>query len=619
MNSTPLSTERYIETKHTSGLAKTSFLEKKFITPSLLSLIPECDSIPDLLHISENKLFFPDGKTIQLFHTPFYPDFVDMDIGRERTVSDFQNILERVTNETSGEYFGVPVPSRHISSLPLNSALSQKKIVLFQILGLSNYLNNSRVLVKALSMLSKFRTVNHINYLPGSVSPHWMYLLAFLGIDIFDNSYALFAASKGYLINPNLSSIYLFLNPNEFVSESGGITQANTFEELSIFNTSVLSNTLNTIRRAIKDNSLRDIVERICVWHPSLLSPLRIVDQQGFMQRYTNYSKPHPLLSVPSFSLTRSVVTNFQNRVSSDYNPRSPSLFLLIPCSARKPYFLSQSYKAIYHTLSRTLKKKQKDICVLTITSPLGVVPEELTLTYPAAHYDISVTGTWDSQERKTVHNILSSIFAKSPDTPIVQYTPESYSPLFERFNEVHRIPVEGSIRKRANLSMLENHLSNIQLLSTDRSSLQNNRVRNFAAICDFQFGKGTGSLLTTDTFSRGRYPSMQYLLTKQGNVATLRSSSGLLTMGRVGAERIYKNSRSKIIFDGENLKGSTLFASGISRIDGVINPGDEVFVTSSNDKLIATGTSLVPGDWMLPSHYGAVVSLRKVFKSVTS
>lgn len=41
------------------------------------------------------------------------------------------------------------------------------------------------------------------------------------------------------------------------------------------------------------------------------------------------------------------------------------------------------------------------------VTSPLGIVPMELEMIYPAAHYDISVTGEWSLDEREMVKSNL--------------------------------------------------------------------------------------------------------------------------------------------------------------------------------------------------------------------
>ena len=44
------------------------------------------------------------------------------------------------------------------------------------------------------------------------------------------------------------------------------------------------------------------------------------------------------------------------------------------------------------------------------ITSPLGIVPRELEIVYPAASYDIPVTGIWEGYEKKMIKNLFQVI-----------------------------------------------------------------------------------------------------------------------------------------------------------------------------------------------------------------
>ena len=41
------------------------------------------------------------------------------------------------------------------------------------------------------------------------------------------------------------------------------------------------------------------------------------------------------------------------------------------------------------------------------VTSPLGLVPRELEEQWPAAHYDVPVTGQWDDDELATIRRLV--------------------------------------------------------------------------------------------------------------------------------------------------------------------------------------------------------------------
>ena len=44
------------------------------------------------------------------------------------------------------------------------------------------------------------------------------------------------------------------------------------------------------------------------------------------------------------------------------------------------------------------------------VTAPLGLVPRELEDLWPAAHYDIPVTGDWDEDELAIITGMVSRI-----------------------------------------------------------------------------------------------------------------------------------------------------------------------------------------------------------------
>lgn len=62
--------------------------------------------------------------------------------------------------------------------------------------------------------------------------------------------------------------------------------------------------------------------------------------------------------------------------ISNHYIPPKAKILLIYPCSAEKPYYKSRSYKQLFNTLSR-LGELRKEIHIVTISEPFGLVPEE--------------------------------------------------------------------------------------------------------------------------------------------------------------------------------------------------------------------------------------------------
>ncbi|MDL5502353.1 MAG: DUF5591 domain-containing protein, partial [Candidatus Methanoperedens sp.] len=93
----------------------------------------------------------------------------------------------------------------------------------------------------------------------------------------------------------------------------------------------------------------------------------------------------------------------FAQRVVERYAAPDLDTLVLLPCSAKKPYSISLSHQKFINALG----KYRKFVHEVIITSPMGVVPRELELMYPAAHYDTPVTGHWDLEERAWVGGCL--------------------------------------------------------------------------------------------------------------------------------------------------------------------------------------------------------------------
>jgi archaeosine synthase len=62
--------------------------------------------------------------------------------------------------------------------------------------------------------------------------------------------------------------------------------------------------------------------------------------------------------------------------ISNHYVPPKTKVLLIYPCSAKKPYHESRSYRRLFSMLSK-LGEKRKEVHVVTISEPFGLVPEE--------------------------------------------------------------------------------------------------------------------------------------------------------------------------------------------------------------------------------------------------
>ncbi len=125
-----------------------------------------------------------------------------------------------------------------------------------------------------------------------------------------------------------------------------------------------------------------------------------------FMERHLPIARSGVMRANSAESLQRAEVRRFAERVINRYCPPKTDVAVLLPCSAKKPYSLSQSHKKFQRAIAGRAHE-------LIVTSPLGLVPRELECIYPAGHYDVPVTGYWDAEECAVIAGILAGYFRR--------------------------------------------------------------------------------------------------------------------------------------------------------------------------------------------------------------
>lgn len=74
--------------------------------------------------------------------------------------------------------------------------------------------------------------------------------------------------------------------------------------------------------------------------------------------------------------ISNSEVKKWLEFISTHYEPPKAKILLIYPCTAEKPYYESRSYKKLFATLSK-LGERRKEIHLMTISEPFGLIPEE--------------------------------------------------------------------------------------------------------------------------------------------------------------------------------------------------------------------------------------------------
>jgi archaeosine synthase len=477
--------------------------------------------------------------------------------------------------------------------------------------------NNARRMFGKIAEIKNTIPPDSVLYAPNIATPENLAMLVYLGIDAVDNTRAQVAAANNTYFTPvgafhldGLTELPCGC-PICADREPADLKEMNAAERKTVLeahNNSVLVAELALCREMIRKGSLREYVEGKCRSLPWLAALLRHADAEyDYVESRTPVARKTSLLATSSEALTRPEVARFMKRVRQRYEPPEKDILLLLPCSARKPYSTSLSHSKFI----RAMGKHRKFIQEVIITSPLGIVPRELEVMYPAAHYDTTVTGYWDAEERKIVGDCLRDFLGKRDYTHIIAHVDGDYRTICEevagKTGQEILYTAEGSPTSAASLTNLEEVLAGIE---PDPATAGNWRRETLRGIADYQFGPGAGRRLILDSDTiKAPYPRHQVFAGKT-QIATLIPQYGLIAPGIAGAERLLDSGKYIVRIDDFVPKGSIL-APGVVEADPDIRPRDEVIVVGS--RVLATGKAMMGGEEMTRSSRGIAVDLRQV------
>lgn len=265
-----------------------------------------------------------------------------------------------------------------------------------------------------MAMTAKLNTpVERPLHLFGAGHPNIFAMSVAMGYDLFDSAaYALFAKDERYLTT---RGTYIFKDlqylpcscpvcrnksPEDIRSLPKGERQRATAEH----NMHVTVTEIETIKQAITEGSLWDLVETRAKGHPMMTSALKTLSKYskyleeaspGFKGKGTFYYDYH--------SLAKPEIVRYQKRLLENYQkPETKDVQVLLTTPMRKPFNHSQGFL----TLKKNTSKFNNRIHYCFIAAPYGLIPENLAETYPTSQYQIAEPLDHETIQH-TVNNIL--------------------------------------------------------------------------------------------------------------------------------------------------------------------------------------------------------------------
>ncbi len=438
-------------------------------------------------------------------------------------------------------------------------------------------LQRSERLFKRVVELRKKIPFHKLLYAPGIAQPQYMALLAYMGVDMFDSA----AADYYSAMNIDLSDW------KGFDDEEGQNREA-------------LRSELKLVRRAVSERKIRELVETRVRSEPWLVEVLRLCDIE-----YSSFEKGVPVTGgsievTTREGLHRPDIRRFRRRMKERYVPPERNVLLLLPCSARKPYFRSRTHGLIR---SRTKKVDWTDIHELILTSPMGAVPREIEMFYPAQQYDIPVSERWFQEEKEIILSMLKDIMNKGDHSQIISHLPGHMDFVTQEIDCIDTVKGCHPTSSEA-LDRLEDTLKGCDFKEKNVDRFLEGNLSGFAR---FQFGEA-GEELVKESTIEGRYP--YYKIMRDGDqLGMLVDERGLISLTLEGAAILKEKGTYTAEIDDFRPKGS-VFAVGVKEADQKIRPEDEVVVVHQGE-LRGVGPAAMSGPEMEEADRGEAIRIR--------
>ena len=445
---------------------------------------------------------------------------------------------------------------------------------------------NPRNYVDWLIGLKEKTPVDTAWYAPASGLPSNVHILCYSGFDLFDfRAVDLKSAQMRFCIP---EGEYPADALDSGICTCGGCREKN----LKMHNRQALLHEIALVTRFIEESQLRDLVESRCRLNAEQVAIMRHLDNQyQFMERHIPVARSGVMRANSGESLQRAEVRRFAERVITRYLPPKTDVAVLLPCSAKKPYSLSQSHRKFGRAIAGRAHE-------LIVTSPLGLVPRELECIYPAGHYDVPVTGYWDAEECAVITTILTHYFERHAYRRIIAHLEGGALKVARMAAEACGITLE--------YSCLEHPTSDSALNALDSALAGERRIKDdrLHGMVSYQFNI---DLDTKGTTVRGHYPELFYSK-KNVQIFSIDTGTGLLRPTFDGWSLIPEGYR---VYIDDFIPEGDVLVPGVVKADPGIRDGDEVLVIGA--RAHATGRAALPADEIPRSRRGVAVRVRKI------
>ena len=232
------------------------------------------------------------------------------------------------------------------------------------------------------------------------------------------------------------------------------------------------------------------------------------------------------------------------------------------------------------------------------VTAPLGLVPRELEEIWPAANYDIPVTGDWDSDELSVIRNMLDRMCSRVEYSRIINHSGVEFNIEGVEVIDTRQGDSAGSPEALNRLTeAIEQSELDFELKNLKKSQ---NTLSQLRALSRFQHG--TDAWLE-EAIVRGRPPIFTIMRGRE-QIAMWNPRLGRFAFSKACLPSLLDtNALPRAEVDPESDWRGDLFSSNVISADSTIRIGDEVLVMQSGE-LVGSARSVAAG-WEWPNGAG--------------
>jgi 7-cyano-7-deazaguanine tRNA-ribosyltransferase len=247
-------------------------------------------------------------------------------------------------------------------------------------------------------------------HLFGAGHPMLFSLAVALGCDLFDSaSYALYAKDDRYLTPlgtkrlggldhlPCSCPVCRGMDAEEL----RGMLKGERERLLAEHNLHVTMAEIDTVKQAIAEGTLWELMEARSMAHPALASAVRrLFEYRGDLEKGSSSYKGRGLFYFGSGGLARPEITRHLIRLEDQFLPSvDRENLLLIAAPKVKPFSGSRQYATLEAALRGDRGEAISALHVCFYTAPFGVVPIELAETYPLSQFEAVEPFDWETLE----------------------------------------------------------------------------------------------------------------------------------------------------------------------------------------------------------------------------